>query len=89
MAFHFHDTHGLALLNVLKAVQMGIRSFDSSVGGLGGCPYAKKQVGNVCSENLVCVLEKVGLDTGVNMEKLKEVGDKYKRIFHKDTEIFY
>jgi len=56
LAVHFHDTYDKAIPNILKALEMGVSVVDSSVGGLGGCPYAKKAAGNVCTENVVYAL---------------------------------
>jgi hydroxymethylglutaryl-CoA lyase len=68
LAQHFHNTRGLALANTLAALDAGIDRFDSSLGGLGGCPYAPGASGNVCTEELVHMLELEGYDTGVNLE---------------------
>jgi len=70
VAMHFHDTRGMALANSLASLDMGIRVFDSSAGGLGGCPYAKGATGNVATEDLVYMFEAMGLKTGVDLEKL-------------------
>lgn len=67
---HFHDTRGLGLANALAALDAGIRAFDASLGGLGGCPYAPGASGNISTEDLVFMLESMGMDTGVDMEKL-------------------
>jgi hydroxymethylglutaryl-CoA lyase len=67
---HFHDTRGLGLANVLAALDADIRAFDASLGGLGGCPYAPGASGNICTEDLVFMLESMGLKTGVDLEKL-------------------
>ena len=67
---HFHDTRGTGLANVLAALEAGIDSFDGSVGGLGGCPYAPGASGNVATEDLVYMLHEMGIDTGVDLEKL-------------------
>lgn len=75
LAAHFHDTGGMAIQNILVALKHGISVFDSSVGGLGGCPYAKKAAGNLCSETLVYTLHSLGVKTGVDLESLKKVGD--------------
>lgn len=69
-AMHFHDTRGTALSNVLVALENGIQIFDTSAGGLGGCPYAKGATGNLATEDLVYLLHKLGIKTGVDMEKL-------------------
>lgn len=66
LALHFHDTRGLAVANVLCAVQMGYRSFDSSAGGLGGCPYAPGAAGNVATEELILLAESLGFRTGLD-----------------------
>ncbi len=71
---HFHDTYGQALGNTLAALQMGIWQFDTSVAGLGGCPYAKGATGNVASEDVVYMLDGMGIDTGVDLEKLIDAG---------------
>lgn len=67
---HFHDTYGQALANSLEAVRCGVRTVDSSAGGLGGCPYAKSATGNLATEDLVWALEGMGVDTGVDLEAL-------------------
>ncbi|WP_409299053.1 hydroxymethylglutaryl-CoA lyase [Peribacillus sp. SCS-26] len=72
LALHFHDTRGMALANVLKALEMGFTSFDSSLGGLGGCPYAPGASGNVATDDLVHMLEKMGIGTGIREDKLLE-----------------
>lgn len=70
VAMHFHDTRGTALANVLASLDLGVRTFDSSVGGLGGCPYAKGASGNLGTEDLVYMLHGMGYKTGVDVEKL-------------------
>jgi hydroxymethylglutaryl-CoA lyase len=67
---HFHNTRGLGLANALAAYEVGVRSFDSSMGGLGGCPFAPGASGNVITEDLVFMFESMGVSTGVNLEKL-------------------
>ena len=71
---HFHDTYGQALGNTLIALQMGIWQFDTSVAGLGGCPYAKGATGNVASEDVVFMLHGMGIDTGIDLDKLVDAG---------------
>lgn len=71
-AMHFHDTRGIALANVMKSMDMGITKFDSSLGGLGGCPYAKGASGNVATEDLLYLLDGMGIHTGVDMNALLE-----------------
>lgn len=68
VALHFHDTRGTALANVLAALQHGVTTFDSSAGGLGGCPYAPGAAGNLATEDLVYMLEGLGVRTGVTLE---------------------
>jgi hydroxymethylglutaryl-CoA lyase len=70
---HFHDTRGLGLANVLAALNAGARSFDASLGGLGGCPYAPGATGNIVIEDLVFMLEAMGFDTGVDLDRLCRV----------------
>jgi hydroxymethylglutaryl-CoA lyase len=67
---HFHDTRGAALANVLAALQLGVADFDSSVGGLGGCPYAPGASGNLCTEDFVHMVEDMGIATGVDLEAM-------------------
>ena len=71
---HFHDTYGQALANTLAALQLGVWQFDTSVAGLGGCPYAKGATGNVASEDVVYLLHGMGIDTGVDLERLIDAG---------------
>jgi hydroxymethylglutaryl-CoA lyase len=73
VAVHFHDTRGTALANILVAVEMGITTVDSALGGLGGCPYAPGASGNVATEDVIYMLEEMGVRTGVDMDKLIEV----------------
>ena len=71
---HFHDTYGMALANTLVSLQMGIWNFDTSVAGLGGCPYAKGATGNVASEDVVYLLHGMGIETGIDLDKLVDAG---------------
>lgn len=75
LAGHFHDTYGQALANVWQAYQCGIKTFDSSVAGLGGCPFAPGAKGNVATEDLVYLFEHAGVHTGIDIGKLADVGD--------------
>ncbi|MCY9693174.1 hydroxymethylglutaryl-CoA lyase [Paenibacillus alginolyticus] len=70
LALHYHDTRGAALANILVSMQMGITRFDSSVGGLGGCPYAPGASGNVAAEDMVYCLREMGIETGIDFDKL-------------------
>jgi hydroxymethylglutaryl-CoA lyase len=71
---HFHDTYGQALANTLAALQMGVWNFQSSVAGLGGCPYAKGATGNVATEDVVYMLQGMGIETGIDLDKLIDAG---------------
>jgi hydroxymethylglutaryl-CoA lyase len=72
LAVHFHDTYGQALSNTLTALQAGITTVDASAGGLGGCPYAKSATGNLATEDLVWMLDGLGIDTGIDLPALVE-----------------
>lgn len=75
LAAHFHDTYGQALANLYAVLEEGIAVIDSSVAGLGGCPYAKGAAGNVASEDVIYLLNGLGIKSGINLEKLAETGD--------------
>ena len=70
LALHFHDTRGAALANVLTALQLGVTTFDASAGGLGGCPYAPGATGNLATEDLIYMLDGLGIHTGVDLDAL-------------------
>ncbi len=74
LAMHMHDTRGTALSNVIVGLEMGVRTFDASVGGLGGCPYAPGAAGNLATEDLVYALHGMGIGTGIDLEKLLVAG---------------
>jgi hydroxymethylglutaryl-CoA lyase len=74
VAGHFHDTYGQALANILAALQLGVSTFHSSIAGLGGCPYAKGATGNVATEDVVYLLQGMGIETGLNLNKLVQTG---------------
>lgn len=82
IALHLHDTRGLAVANAHTALKLGVTDFDSTVGGLGGCPYAgqPKAAGNICTEELALLCEEMGIDTGVDLDKLIEAGRMAERI---------
>ena len=69
---HFHDTRAMGLANVFAALESGVRKFDSSIGGLGGCPFAPGASGNVATEDVVMMVEQMGFDTGIDQLKLAE-----------------
>jgi isopropylmalate/homocitrate/citramalate synthase len=70
LAMHFHDTRGTALANVMTALQLGIAIFDCAAGGLGGCPYAPGASGNLATEDLLYLLSGLGIETGIDLEKV-------------------
>jgi len=74
IALHLHDTYGQALANILVGLQHGIRTFDASVAGLGGCPYAPGASGNVATEDVVYMLDGLGIRTGIKLDDLVKVG---------------
>jgi hydroxymethylglutaryl-CoA lyase len=71
---HFHDTYGQALANIYACLELGVHQFDSSVAGLGGCPYAKGATGNVATEDVVFMLHGLGVETGIDLDKLVDAG---------------
>jgi len=74
LAGHYHDTYGQALANIYASLELGVATFDSSVAGLGGCPYAKGASGNVATEDVVYLLHGLGIRTGVDLDKLVDTG---------------
>lgn len=82
LAMHFHDTYGLAIANVMASLEMGIKTFDTSTGGIGGCPYAPGAKGNVATEDVIALCDALGIHTGLNRDhilKLKKRGHVSKR----------
>ncbi|KAI5250087.1 hydroxymethylglutaryl-CoA lyase [Aureobasidium subglaciale] len=75
LALHFHDTFGQAMVNTMVGLEHGIRTFDSAVGGLGGCPYSPGATGNVATEDLVYSLESLGVNTGIDLPEISKIGD--------------
>jgi hydroxymethylglutaryl-CoA lyase len=71
---HYHDTYGQAVANIYASLELGVKTFDSSVAGLGGCPYARGATGNVASEDVVYMLDGLGIDTGIDLQKLFRAG---------------
>lgn len=86
LALHCHDTYGQALTNVLIGLQEGISTFDSSISGLGGCPYAAGASGNLATEDLVYMLNNMGIETGIDLAKLVKVGDKISTRLHRSSQ---
>jgi hydroxymethylglutaryl-CoA lyase len=80
VALHFHNTRGIGLANVMVGLDLGVREFESSIGGLGGCPFAPGATGNVCTEDLVYLLEESGFDTGVDLDALIAVAQRVEAI---------
>jgi hydroxymethylglutaryl-CoA lyase len=72
LAMHFHDTYGMAVANVYQSLQMGLTTFDSSAGGLGGCPYAPGASGNIATEDIVYLMDRLGIETGVSLRHLRQ-----------------
>ncbi|HEO1801805.1 TPA: hydroxymethylglutaryl-CoA lyase [Acinetobacter baumannii] len=85
VAGHFHDTYGQALANVWVSLEEGIRTFDSSIAGLGGCPYAKGASGNLATEDLIYMLHNSGYETGVDLQKLIDAGDFINSVLGRET----
>jgi len=84
LALHFHDTRGAALANILSALQEGVVIFDGSIGGLGGCPYAPGASGNVATEDLVNMLEEMGIETGIDLNRLISCAKYARTVIQKD-----
>lgn len=86
LAMHFHDTRGMATTNIYVSLEEGITTFDSSAGGLGGCPYAKGATGNVATEDVWYLLNSQGLDTGIDIQKLSEASSFILSKLNRSTE---
>lgn len=86
LALHFHDTYGQAVANTYVGLDMGFRTFDASVAGIGGCPYAKGATGNVATEDIVYLIHSAGLDTGIDLRKLAEAGEYISHILNRPTQ---
>lgn len=84
LALHFHDTRGTALANVLAGLEAGVTIFDASLGGMGGCPYAPGAAGNLATEDLVYMLHGLGVETGINLDKLVDAGALARKILDKE-----
>ena len=84
LSAHFHDTRALALANAWQALECGIRKFDSSIGGLGGCPFAPGAAGNLATEDLASMLEQAGFHTGIEMQRLLETVDLARKLVAHD-----
>ena len=86
LALHCHDTYGQALSNIYAGLQFGIQTYDSSVAGLGGCPYAPGASGNVASEDVIYMLNGLGINSGVDLAALVGVGDMISKILNRDNQ---
>ena len=75
LAGHYHDTYGMAIANIYASLELGIATFDASIAGLGGCPYARGASGNVASEDVVYLMHGLGIETGIDLAKLAAIGD--------------
>jgi hydroxymethylglutaryl-CoA lyase len=82
---HFHDTYGQALANILAALQLGVWQFDASVAGLGGCPFARGATGNVATEDVVYLLQGMGIDTGIDLDALVQAGAFISQVLGRPT----
>jgi hydroxymethylglutaryl-CoA lyase len=85
LAIHCHDTYGQAIANIAQALEMGIRCVDSSVAGLGGCPYAKGATGNVSTEDVIYLLHGLGYETGVDLDRLIDAGQFITEALKRET----
>jgi hydroxymethylglutaryl-CoA lyase len=85
LALHCHDTYGQALANIFRGLQLGVTTFDSSVAGLGGCPYAKGATGNVATEDVVYMMQGLGIETGVDMTRLLQAASLITKALQKET----
>lgn len=84
VTLHFHNTRGIGLANVLAGLEMGITRFESSIGGLGGCPFAAGATGNICTEDLVYLLDECGIESGVDLEKLIGVSRRMQEVIGRE-----
>lgn len=89
LAGHFHNTYGMAIANIYESLQHGIRVFDSSIAGLGGCPYAKGASGNVSTEDLYYLLSHMGFETGLNLEALMQASQNISQVLQRDNPSHY
>ncbi len=86
LAIHCHDTYGQAIANIAQALEMGIRCVDSSVAGLGGCPYAKGATGNVATEDVIYLLNGLGYETGVDLDRLIDASQFIMKVLKRDNQ---
>jgi hydroxymethylglutaryl-CoA lyase len=86
---HFHDTYGLAQANIIAALQAGVTRFDASIGGLGGCPFAPGAAGNVATEDVVFMMNELGIETGIDLESLQSCLGLIRKISNRDLMSHY
>lgn len=84
IALHFHNTRGIGLANVMNGLALGVREYESSIGGLGGCPFAPGATGNICTEDLVYLLHECGYETGIDIEALTAVARQVQGVMERD-----
>ena len=84
ITLHFHNTRGLGLVNVMTGLDEGISRFESSFGGMGGCPFAPKATGNICTEDLVYMMHEMGIETGIDLAALIEVARDVERVMGRE-----
>lgn len=84
IALHFHNTRGIGLANVMNGLDLGIREYESSIGGLGGCPFAPGATGNICTEDLVYLLHECGYETGIDIDRLAVVARRVQEVMHRE-----
>jgi hydroxymethylglutaryl-CoA lyase len=84
IALHFHNTRGIGLANVMNGLQLGVREYESSFGGLGGCPFAPGATGNICTEDLVYLLHECGWETGIDLDALAGVAREVQQFMGRD-----
>lgn len=84
IALHFHNTRGTGLANVMNGLQLGVREYESSFGGLGGCPFAPGATGNICTEDLVYLLHECGWETGIDLDALANVAREIQQFMSRD-----
>jgi hydroxymethylglutaryl-CoA lyase len=84
IALHFHNTRGIGLANVMNGLQLGVREYESSIAGLGGCPFAPGATGNICTEDLVYLLHECGYETGIDLDALAAVAREVQRVMERE-----
>jgi len=80
ITLHFHNTRGIGLVNVMAGLELGITRYESSIGGLGGCPFAAGATGNICTEDLIYMLHELGIETGIDLDALIGVSQRVEKV---------